>query len=473
MRRALPLVLAATTACAPTIHLPQPNTQLPGTFETRAPEAETVSLDRWWTDYHDSQLEALVNAALERSTTIRIAYARIAEARATRGETRSSTLPSGGLSASATVDGSKRLWGTGISQDAQTSYQASFTPSWEIDLFGRLAAIRNRADLDYQSSALDFYATRLALAGDVAAALYQARFFAAQLADAHESLIIARDLVRSAALGYEHGLIADQDVARLDADVSSGEAEVTRLEAELRATKRSLLILTGDATMPTETLTIEPQLNSPPPLPDLAPGTLLMRRPDVRGAEIALQSAAETVRIDRLALFPQFPIQAGLGLSATGGSVGGGTGLWSIVAGLAVPVLDRARLLATLRVSEARGQQAVIGYEQSVQTAFGEAENALTRVAADGRRVNDLGRATLRARVAFDAARRGYTAGLTDLTTLLQVERVWIQNRSSLNAARFALLSDTVTAIRALGGGWNPETSLAPKAPLTAASDAP
>jgi outer membrane protein TolC len=198
-----------------------------------------------------------------------------------------------------------------------------------------------------------------------------------------------------------------------------------------------------------------------------------MRRPDVRSAEVALQSATETIQIDRLALFPQISIQPGVGLSATAGSAAGGTGLWSIVAGLTVPVLDRTRLMAALRVSEARGQQAVIGYEQTVQTAFGEGENALTRVSADSRRIADLDRATTRAQTAFDAARRGYADGLTDLTTLLQVERVWIQNRSALNAARFALLSDTVSAIRALGGGWDPQTSLDPHAPLPAAPENP
>jgi outer membrane protein TolC len=198
-------------------------------------------------------------------------------------------------------------------------------------------------------------------------------------------------------------------------------------------------------------------------VPEATPGLLLARRPDVRSAEVALASAARTVQIDRLALFPRFSIQPGAVLSATGG---GGTGLWSLVAGLAVPVLDRARLLASLRVSEARGQQAVVGYEQAVQTAFGEAENALTRVDAGHRRIDQLVLATDRARYAFDTARRGYAAGLTDLTTLLQAERIWLQNRATLDAARFGLLSDTVSAIRALGGGWNPQADLAPSAQL-------
>ncbi|HEX8056863.1 MAG TPA: RND transporter, partial [Novosphingobium sp.] len=80
--------------------------------------------------------------------------------------------------------------------------------------------------------------------------------------------------------------------------------------------------------------------------------------------------------------------------------------------------------------------------------------------------------ATDRARYAFDAARRGYSAGLTDLTTLLQAERVWLQNRTALDGARFGLLSDTVTAIRALGGGWNPQADLSPAALLPSSTEA-
>jgi NodT family efflux transporter outer membrane factor (OMF) lipoprotein len=459
--------LFALGGCAPSIHLPPADTRLPAAFEAPAAKDEStaVTLDNWWQDFRDPQLSALVSTALERSTTARLAYARIAEARAARSQSRASTLPTGNLSASATEQGSERLWGKGISQDGSELYQASFYPSWEIDLFGRLAAIRDRADLDYQASALDFFGARLALAGDVAASLFQARFLAVQLANANETLGIARELATSAELGRDRGLTSGQDALRLEVDVSSAQAEATRLEAELRAAKRSLLILTGQPNAATDTLAIEATLAAPPAVPEATPGLLLARRPDVRSAEVTLASATRTIQIDRLALFPRFSIQPGAALSATDA---GGTGLWSLVAGLTVPVLDRARLLAGLRISEARGQQAVIGYERAVQTAFGEAENALTRVEAGRRRIGQLALATDRARQAFDTARRGYAAGLTDLTTLLQAQRIWLLNRATLNAARFGLLSDTVTAIRAMGGGWNPQIDLGPQAPLQA-----
>ena len=461
--------LAAVSGCAPAVHLPPPDTRVPVAFEKAAPAtaADALALDRWWDGFADPQLSGLIATALERSTTARLAYARIVEARGTRRQSRAATLPTGSLSATATEQGSESLWGNGLSQGGSEAYQATFYPSWEIDLFGRLGAIRQRADLDYRAAALDFHGARLALAGDVAAALFQARFLAVQLVNARETLGIARDLARTGDLAQARGLTSGQDAARLQADLASAEGEVTRLEAELRAAKRSLLILIGDPAAATDGLAIDAALASPPALPEATPGLLLARRTDVRRAELALASAARTIEIDRLALFPRFSLQPGAVLNATDA---GGTGLWSLAAGMTMPILDRARLLAALRISEARGQQAVVSYERAVQTAFGEAENAITRVEAGRRRVVQLARAADRARFAFDAARRGYAAGLTDLTTLLQAQRVWLQNRTTLNAAQFALLSDTVTAVRALGGGWDPQTDLGAQAPLPSIS---
>lgn len=471
MRALAGVASLAVAACAPSVHLPSADVSLPLAFEAPAAvdAADGLALDAWWNGFGDPQLVSLIDLALERSTTARLAYARIAEARATRDQARASTLPTGSLTGGATMQGSEPLWGGGINQPASTSFSAGFLPSWEIDLFGRLAATRTRADLDYRSSALDFYGARLALAADVAGSLFQARFIAVQLMNARETLTISRELARTGELAFSRGLTAGQDAARLRADLASAEAEVVRLEAELRVAKRLLLILVGDPIAATDSLAIEAALKAPPALPEATPGLLLARRPDVRGAELDVQAAAQTLKIDRLALFPRFTINPGATLSAAAGS---GTGLWSIAAGVAVPILDRARLLAGLRISEARGQQTVITYERTVQTAFGEAGNALTRIEAGRRRIVQLARAADQARYAFDAARRGYQAGLTDLTTLLQSQRTWLQNRATLNSAQYNLLADTVAAIRALGGGWDPQSDLGPDAVLPSTMEA-
>lgn len=456
-------LLLLSSACAPVVTLSSPDATLPAGFEARdavSPSAPELSLDRWWTAFSDSQLDDLISTALARSTTARLAYARLAEARATRRAGHAATLPTGNLTASGTVQGSSREWGTGVAASAADSYQASFSPSWELDLFGRLSAIRQQADVDYSGSVLDYHGARLALAADVASALFQARGTAIDLGTARERLAISQDLVRIGRIGVQRGLTSGQDAASLESDVASARAEVMRLEAELQASERSLLILVGTPDAPTRSLVIAPMLDAAPALPEVTPGLLLARRPDVIAAGLAVQSQALGVQLSRLALFPRFNLSGSLGLAATTGAAGGGTGLWSLASGLALPILDRPQLMAQLRVSQARGEQAVVTYEQTVQQAFGEAENALTRLAANRARLADLVLAEAQSRRAYASAQRGYRAGLTDLTTLMQTQRTWLQARTARDAGRLAVLVGTVTAVRVLGGGWNARSEL-------------
>lgn len=456
--RTLSILAASTLAlagCAGPVRISDPVTALPPQFEAPAgAQAQSVDLDRWWLAFDDPQLTALIGSALDRSTTARLALTRLEQARAVRSLARAGTLPSGSVTASATEQGSERLWGGGTGSPGQESYSVNFLPSWELDLFGRLSAIREQADVDQASATYDFHAARLALVADVASSLFQARGLAVDLETAKLTGEISARLAQTARIGVERGLTSGQDLARLEADAASSAAEVIRLEAELQAAKRSLLILIGTPDAPTQSLDIAAALETPPQLPDVTPGILLARRPDVLSAGLALQSAILDARIDRLALFPRFSISPGLGLSANGNPGAGGTGIWSLAANLTMPILDRARLLAQFRLSEARGEEAVVTYERTVQTAFGEAENALVRLQAARARMGQLEEAEERSRTAYEIATRGYRAGLTDLTTLLQTQRTWLQARAARNQGRLALLTGTVTTVRALGGGW-------------------
>jgi NodT family efflux transporter outer membrane factor (OMF) lipoprotein len=461
----LPCALAVAAAgCAPQAPIGRPQIGLPPRFESAASPVASAALDRWWEGLGEAQLTDLIETALASATDARLAHARIREARALRAQARAATLPTGNLAASAAAQRTEQLAGnttltpgTIAGQGWTEAYQLAFTPSWEIDLFGRLDAIRDRADLDERAAAFDYFAARMALAADVATGLFQARGLAAQEEDAAETLRIARDLAASAQLGLRRGLVSGADAARLDSDVANAEAEVTRLAAAARIAKRSLLVLSGRPFAATDQLVITPLLPPPPPLGETVPSVLLARRPDVLAAGARLASAARAIDIDRLALFPRLDFQPGATLTRTTGLFGGTSVLWSLAAGIGLPVLDRARLIDQLRVTQARGEQAVITYEQAVQSAFREAENTLTQLAADRVRLDELGRATERARYAFDAARTGYRIGLTDLTTLIQSERTWLQTRSTLRQLQSAALGDYVAAVRALGGGWSPQ----------------
>lgn len=454
------ILLGATalSACAPEVKLARPQLALADRYEAMPVAADPVLLDRWWEGFADPQLTQLVGAALERSTDARSAYFRLREARAIRDQSLSQRLPGGAISGNARVQDGHLFSGADLSGSTvrSDSQSLTFSPSWEIDLFGRLAAVGSGARATYAAAAYDYHAARMSLAADVASALFEARGLAVQRDDAAETLRIARELAETSVLGRDRGLVSAADTARLEGDVATAQAELTRIDTALRNAKRSLLVLTGRPDAPTNSLAIEARLVSPPDVPGLLPAILLARRPDVLAAEARLAAATSAVKVDRMALFPRFNLQGSGGISRSSGTLGGVSGLWSMAVGLSLPILDRTSLMAQLRATQARGEQAVIAYEAAVQDAFRDADIALANVASDQSRLTDLTRAEERARFAFEAARKGYGAGLTDLTTLLQSERTWRATRAALTGARTQALTNVVSAFRALGGGWNP-----------------
>lgn len=452
------VALCATgiSGCAPAVRVASPGVAVPTAFAAVHPAA-AVELDRWWLGFGDSQLTRLVESALAFGADARAAYFRIREARAIRSRTSASTAPTGNIAASSTVQDTDQLSGLSLTGAGRaTSSDVAVRSSWEVDLFGRLENSRAAGRLEFAAASFDYHGARLALAADVADALFEARGIAVQLEDARTARTVAVDLARAGALGRDHGLVSGADSARLDSDVRSAEADVSRLETALRVAKRSLLILIGTPNAEIDSLVIMPRLDPPPPLPAVAPAILLQRRPDVRAAEYRLAAAIRSIKADQGALFPQFTLRPGAGLSDSSGAFGGSSLFWSIGAGLTVPLLDRARLIAELRVTEAQAGKAVVAYEKAVQTAFGEADNALTRAAADGVLADRLGQAADRAGFAFRASQIGYRKGLTDLTTTLQTERAWISTRGAFSRQKAEALGNVVAVFRALGGGWTP-----------------
>jgi outer membrane protein, multidrug efflux system len=474
-RLALLTALAVSTAGCTTGRAPRTaDAALPGAFEAGGGVAYApAALDQWWTLFDDPELNTLVSQALAASPTVREAEARLEEARAIRQGALTSFNPQGALEGSASYQQTESLDGDdgggttipglpagvgGFSTSGETrSAGLNFNVSWELDLFGRRRAAQRTADADLLAARFSYEGTRAQLAADTATSLFQARGLAIQLEDAEETVRIQRELLRVVTRRVDVGLSARSDTAVVEADLRQAEAESARLEAELRAAKRSLLVLVGRATEPTEGLVISPVAVDPPPAPEVMPGVLLARRPDVREAEARIRSAAGALTTAELDFYPRLNLLPGAGLSLSEQSgFESNTGFWSIGAGLAVPVLDRPRLQAQLRAQTARTEQAVLAYERTVQGAFSEAERTLVQLNADRSRTALLEAAEQRARVAYDAAQRRYRTGLEGLQPVLDAERVWRGTRSALAGARVQALQRSVQAFKAVGGGWSP-----------------
>ncbi|MET0294674.1 MAG: TolC family protein, partial [Phenylobacterium sp.] len=188
MRSPTPAVAAAAlvlAACATGHRSPQ--TPLPAAFEAPTPVADAIDLDRWWLAFGDPQLTELVDEALVRGWDVRIAAARLTEARAVRTSALTAFLPQGDLTGSGSKTHSELLEGTeinipGVSTGGDSErYQANFDVSWEVDLWGRIFAARRATNADVDAARFAYEGARASLAAAVADAYFQARGLAIQL----------------------------------------------------------------------------------------------------------------------------------------------------------------------------------------------------------------------------------------------------------------------------------------------------
>ena len=402
----------------------------------------------------------------------RTAAARVLEAKAIRDSEVAQTLPTGHIAANATREHAVNIGGASnslfpIGGDTETE-TANFNVSWELDLFGRLAQARQVAKADLAAARFNIEGARASLAASVADNYFMASGLAIQIGDARETIRIQGALETIAQKKAVLGLAAATDADRVAGDLAQARAQEVDLEAQLHSAQRQLLVLVGRGVAPTASLPVRALAADAPALPAAVPGDLLARRPDVREAEARLRSEAGTAKLRHLAIFPTFTLLPGLGLSRTvQPSVSfippatlipdrqtTSLGFWSLGAGVTVPVLDIPRLLYDAKAEDARTEQAVIAYEKTVQTAYGDAENALVNLAAGKRAVAVLTDGEVRARRASDAAQKRYAMGLDDLTAALSAEQAWRATRSALTAERVQALRRAVQTYKALGGGW-------------------
>ncbi len=466
---------AGLSAC--TTPARQVDVKLPTAFE--APDSlkgagsplASQALDQWWTAFNDPVLNDLIATALQKAPDARMAAAKLEEARAVRSsQIRQIYIPQTPLTGSAKrtetdiIDRS----GTGgfTLGGVSETYAVNFDVSWELDLIGRRSAARRVVDNDLAAARFSYEGARAALAANVAQSYFEARGYAVQLEDARANATIAENLFKVSDEKGRRGLSATSEGDRTAADLAQSQAQVALVEAQLQAARRSLLILVGKGVDPLASLPVEPVLAKAPPVPASAPAELLARRPDVRVAAARLASASGNLNISELALFPTLTLTPGIGIQkqispsflVPGSTQSTTSSAWSIGADLSIPILNIPRLMADIKAENARVEQAAVTYEKTVQTAFGETENALVQQAADERRVTLLAAGERRASSAYEASRKGYAAGLTDLTTALQAEQSWRNARTALTGAQTQALQRAVQTYKALGGGWSPQS---------------
>jgi multidrug efflux pump len=409
---------------------------------------------RWWTQFDDPVLASLEQDALQSNIDVRIAVARLDQARAVFRDVSLDRFPT--VTADAALDKRDQVI-PGFTDEPRkvSTYRAGFDAFWELDVFGRVrsatAAARANA-LGFQASLDD---VRVIVAAEVARNYFELRGLQQRLAVAERSLGNQNETLRLTKVRRDGGIGEELDVASASARVSAIEASLPPLRTALAEREHHLAVLTGRRPGElTEDLSPRPY----PPLAKALPlgdvDTFLRRRPDVRAAERQLAAASAREGVAAADLFPRISVTGFLGFIAGRGSLFGESDsrAWAVTPALSWSALNLGSSRARLHGAEAATREAAALYEQAVLRALEETENAFVNYSQQQQRLvklNDQARESTRA---SSIARARYREGVADFLALLDAERTQLQAEDAVAQAESQVFTSVVGVYKALGG---------------------
>jgi NodT family efflux transporter outer membrane factor (OMF) lipoprotein len=462
------LAFASGCAVGPNYHPPQVNapaqwTSLLAGGETNSP----ATLAGWWKNFNDANLDALMTLAVRSNLDLRLAEARVREARAERDVAIGGLWPSvdGSASYSRNRYGANEfppLTSFGIPLDYNL-YNAGFDAAWELDVFGGTRRAVEAANAQIGAAEYGRRDVLVSLLAEVARNYIEARGYQQRLAIARQNIRVQQEIVDLTRNRYQNGLSSDLDVQQATALLTTTEAQVPSLEAGFQHSVHHLAVLLGQppGAFLDEMSVERPIPAAPPTVPAGLPSDLLQRRPDVQRAERQLAAATARIGVSTADLFPKFSLTgvAGLESESAGNWFDYASRYWTAGPTVQWNLFEAGRIRANIRVQNARQEQALDFYEKTVLTALEDAENALTAYAKEQVRRESLSRAALADQQALEMSNQLYRSGLADFLRVLDSERSLYAAQDALVQSDQTISLDLVQLYKALGGGWQDGTT--------------
>ena len=429
---------------------------------TPQPTGVAIPIARWWTVYGDDGLARLVDEALTSGLDVRVASARLREARAAVGLSEAPLLPYGNASGGVTRDrASANRRGGGARPQYTTTWTAGLDATWEIDLFGGNRREVEATVAELGAVAADLGAVRSSVAAEVALAWIDLTSANQRLGLAERTIVNQQADHRLATVRFDAGLVAASDLAEADAQIAQTAAQLPAIIAAQSQARVRLAVLLGRPPQQAAALPAAPAvLPRPRELLELGlPSDLLRRRPDIVRAERELAAATARIGVATADWFPRFSLMGAFGYESTGGGkfVSRPNQFWSIGPAIRWPILSAWGIAANVRAANAGTERAALHYERTVLAALGEVENAVVAVLSEQDRGQQLDLALAAQERSLGFARVRFERGLDAYDTVLRAERLLISVHDQVVLSRRAVCQGLAALAKALGGGWNAE----------------
>jgi outer membrane protein, multidrug efflux system len=465
---AIALAAAALLAgCAVGPNYEAPKASVPAHWASPLAGGETngpAELAAWWRGFNDTNLDSLIALAIQSNLPLRIAEAHVREARAERDVVAGRLWPAVGSS----VSYSRNRWAQHSpfalppgSADYNL-YNAGFDAAWELDVFGGTRRAVQAAGAEIGAAEAGQRGVLISLLAEVARNYVESRGYQQRLVITRHNIGVQKDALDLTRSRYRNGLANDLDVQQAAALLAATESQVPSLETGFAEAVHHLSVLLGQppGTLMDEMSVQKPIPLTPPAVPVGLPSELLQRRPDIQRAERELAAATARIGVAKADLLPKFSLLGFAGLESISADnwFDYGSRAWSAGPTVRWELFEAGRIRANIRVQNARQEQALETYQQTVLVALEDSENALVAYAREQTRRESLLRSVRADQQAVELSTQLYKSGLVDFLRVLDSERSLYLAQDALVQSDQGISLDLVQLYKALGGGWQAET---------------
>jgi multidrug efflux system outer membrane protein len=463
-RTAVGMLMATLLAgCAIGPDYARPALTPPETFRGQVTPVEAASLADlpWWDVFGDQALQALIREAIAGNYDLRIAAARVAQARAQAGIARAAFFPSIGYDVK--VQRSQEFAAFLGIENSQVNpppinlFLGAASASWEIDVWGAIRRSNEAATAQLLATEEARRGVLLSLVSDVAQAYFELIELDQRLVIAHQTTAAYEGIYRIFKDRLEFGVGSEMETSRAEGALAAAAAAIPELQSQIAAKENQISTLLGrnPGSIPRGAPLFAQAVT--PTVPAGLPSALLERRPDVRKFEEQLVAANAEVGVAKADFFPKLSLTGMLGKASPELALitSGSSTIWAIAAGLTGPIFQGGRILENYRATVAVWDQARLQYEQGVIRAFQEVSSNLTALDQLAGAEAELARSVKALEKAVELARIRYLYGLSSYFEVLDAEERLFPAQNAHAAVRLNRLTAYVQLYKALGGGWN------------------
>ncbi|MEN6373896.1 MAG: efflux transporter outer membrane subunit [Smithella sp.] len=440
-------ILLCSCSLLPRSNYQRPNVQLPGMWQNQAVTGGAVAdREKWWGNFNDPVLNELIDRALRTNNDLAAAAIKVRRARLKSGLTDTNITPTVDVNAAGSINRDLKN-----STDSK-SYSVTGALSYELDLWGKLAAARDSSRWEAEATEVDRQNTALSLIGTTAKDYWQIAYLNTRINLCENSIAYAEKTLELVNIKYEAGAVSGLDVSQAKQTLAGQRAALTDLIQQRTEARNALAILFDQ--VPQNSL---PELKRLPdgPLPAIEPGlpaSLLRQRPDLRAAELRLREYLADVDQSRASFYPSFTLTGSLGGSSTSLKDVLQNPVATLGAGLVLPFIQWNTMQLTVKISQTTYEEAVVNFRQTLYKALCDVENALSADAQNQAASSFLEESLAYARKAEQLAEVRYRAGATGVQDWLDAQETRRIAETTLATNHLNRLKNLMTLYQALGG---------------------